>query len=81
MELSDLARAIMEWARIKNRINLLAYDITTGYEKEINKHLLVAKIVIACETARDCSKIQNGLDYLFENFEQLKDKPLSLLRT
>jgi hypothetical protein len=81
VEWGDLARALMEWARLKSRIKLLAYDIKTGYDKDMNKHLLVAQIVIACETARDCKKVEEGLDYLFENFEQLKDKPLSLLKT
>jgi len=81
VEWSEIARALMEWARIRNRIKLVAYDIRTGYEKDMNKHILVAQIVIACETARDCSKIQDGLDYLFSHFEELKDKPLSLLKT
>ena len=70
----------MEWARIRNRIKLVAYDIRTGYEKEMNKHLLVAQIVITCETARDCSKVKDGLDYIFSNFEELKDKPLTFIK-
>lgn len=81
MELSDLANAILEWARIRNRITLLAYDIDMEYSREMNKHVLKAIIVISCEGARDCKKIQQGLDYLFTHFEELKDKPLSLLRT
>jgi hypothetical protein len=80
VEWGDLMKAVMEWARLRNRIKLLAYDIKTGYEKDMNMHILVAQIVIACETARDCSKIQDGLDYLFSHFEELKEKPLSLLR-
>jgi hypothetical protein len=80
VEWSEIARALMEWARIRNRIKLLAYDIKTGYESSMNKHVLVANIVITCETARDCSKVRDGLDYIFSNFEQLKDKPLSFLK-
>jgi hypothetical protein len=79
MELSDLARAIMEWARIKNRITLLAYDVDKEYNREINKHILKAAILISCDTARDCSKIEDALTYLFNNFDKLKDKPLTLL--
>jgi hypothetical protein len=79
MELSDLARAIMEWARIKNRITLLAYDVDKEYNREINKHILKAAILISCDTARDCSKIEDALTYLFTNFDKLKDKPLTLL--
>ena len=79
MELSDIARALMEWTRLKNRIKLLAYDIDTEYNRDINKHILKAVIVISCDGARDCKKIQEGLDYLFTHFEELKDKPLSLL--
>jgi hypothetical protein len=81
VELAELGRVLLEWARIKNRIKLLAYDTRTEFSKEMNKHILKAVIVITCETARDCSKIQDGLDYLFSHFEELKDKPLSLLRT
>jgi hypothetical protein len=80
VELADLGKALLEWARIRNRIKLLAYDVATGYDRDTNKHILKATIVIACETARDCSKVEEGLSYLFENFEELKDKPLSLLR-
>jgi len=80
VELAEIGRALMEWARIRNRIKLLAYDIKTEYSKEMDKHLLKATIVITCDTARDCKKVEEGLDYLFENFEQLKDKPLTLLR-
>jgi hypothetical protein len=80
VEWSEIARAIMEWARLRSRIKLLSYDIKTGYEKEMNKHFLIASIAIACETARDCKKIEEGLDYLFSHFEELKDKPLSLLK-
>jgi hypothetical protein len=80
VELAGLGRALMEWARLRNRIKLLAYDIATEYDRDVDKHILKATIVIACETARDCNKIEEGLDYLFENFEELKDKPLSLLR-
>jgi hypothetical protein len=71
----------LEWARIRNRITLLAYDIDMEYSREMNKHVLKAIIVISCEGARDCKKIQQGLDYLFTHFEELKDKPLSLLKT
>jgi len=81
VEWSEIAKALLEWSRLRNRIKLLAYDVKTGYESNMNKHVLVANIVIACETARDCSKVRDGLNYLFENFEQLKDKPLSLLKT
>jgi hypothetical protein len=80
MELAELARALMEWSRLRNRIKLLAYDTQTEFSKEMNKHILKAVIIIACDTARDCSKIQDGLDYLFEHFEELKDKPLSLIK-
>jgi len=80
VELADLGRALLEWARIRNRIKLLAYDTQMEFSKEMNKHILKAVIVITCDTARDCSKIEEGLNYLFENFEQLKDKPLSLLK-
>jgi hypothetical protein len=80
VELAELGRALLEWARIKNRIKLLAYDVKTEYSREMNKHVLKAVIVITCETARDCSKIAEGLDYIFSNFEQLKDKPLTLLK-
>jgi hypothetical protein len=80
MELSDLARALMEWARIRNRIKLLAYDIDTEFNKDMNKHLLKATIVIVCDTARDCKKVEEGLDYLFSHFEELKDKPLNLIK-
>ena len=79
MEILDVARALMEWTRLKNRITLLAYDIDTEYNRDMNKHILKAVIVISCEGARDCKKIQEGLDYLFTHFEELKDKPLSLL--
>jgi hypothetical protein len=80
VELSDLGRALLEWARIRSRISLLAYDIDTEYSRELNKHILKAVIVITCETARECNKVKEGLDYLFEHFEELKDKPLSLLK-
>jgi hypothetical protein len=73
-------KAVMEWVRIRSRIKLLAYDIKTGYDSTSNKHVLVANIAIACETARDCKKIEEGLDYIFSHFEELKDKPLSLLK-
>jgi len=80
VELADLGRALLEWARIRNRIKLLAYDTKTEFNKEMNKHILKAVIVITCDTARDCSKIEEGLEYLFQNFEQLKETPLSLLK-
>ena len=80
VEWSEIAKALLEWSRLKSRIKLLTYDIKTGYEKEMNKHLLVAQIVIACETARDCSKVKDGLDYIFSNFEELKDKPLTFIK-
>jgi hypothetical protein len=80
MELAELARALMEWSRLRNRIKLLAYDTKTEFNKDMNKHILKAVIIISCDTARDCSKIQDGLDYLFEHFEELKDKPLSLIK-
>jgi hypothetical protein len=80
MELADLARAVVEWARVKGRIKLLAYNIETEYNREMNKHILKVDIVISCETARECRKIEEGLDYLFNNFETLKDKPLSLIK-
>jgi hypothetical protein len=80
LELSDLANAILEWARIRNRIALLAYDVDMEYSREMNKHILKAVIVISCDGARDCKKIQQGLDYLFTNFEELKDKPLNLIK-
>jgi hypothetical protein len=79
VELSDLAQAIIEWARIRSRITLLAYDIEKEYNREMNKHILKAAILISCDTARDCSKIENALTYLFNNFDKLKDKPLTLL--
>jgi len=80
VELSDIGKAILEWARLRNRIQLLAYNINTEFSREMNKHILRATIIISCETARDCSKIEEGLDYLFSHFEELKDKPLSLIR-
>jgi hypothetical protein len=79
VELADLGRALLEWARIRNRIKLLAYDTQTEFNKEMNKHILKAVIIIACDTARECKKVEEGLNYLFENFEELKDKPLTLL--
>jgi hypothetical protein len=80
MELADLGRALLEWARIKNRIKLLAYDLDTEFNKDMNKHILKAVIIISCDTARECKKIEEGLDYLFSHFEELKVKPLSLLK-
>jgi hypothetical protein len=80
VELAELGRALLEWARIRNRIKLLAYDTQTEFSKEMNKHILKAVIIISCEAARDCKKIEEGLEYLFQNFEQLKDKPLSLIK-
>jgi hypothetical protein len=80
VELADLGRALLEWTRIKNRIKLLAYDTRTEYSKDMNKHILRAVIIIACDNARDCKKIEEGLGYLFEHFEELKDKPLTLLK-
>jgi hypothetical protein len=80
VELAELGRALLEWARIRNRIKLLAYDIQTEFSKEMNKHVLKAVIIISCDTARECSKVSEGLDYIFSNFEELKDKPLSLLK-
>jgi len=80
VELGELGRALLEWARIRNRINLLAYDIDTEFNKDMNKHVLKAVIIISCDTARDCKKIEEGLDYLFSHFEELKDKPLSLIK-
>jgi hypothetical protein len=79
MELTDIGRAILEWTRIRNRITLLAYDIEKEYNREMNKHILKAAILISCDTARDCSKIEEALTYLFNNFDKLKDKPLTLL--
>jgi len=81
VELAELGRALLEWARIKNRIKLLAYDTKTEFNKEMNKHILKAVVVITCDTARECSRIEEGLEYLFQNFEQLKETPLSLLKT
>ena len=81
VEWSEIARALMEWARLRSRVKLLAYDIKTGYESSMNKHVLVVNIAIACETARDCKKVEEGLDYIFSHFEELKDKPLTLLKT
>lgn len=80
MELADLGKALLEWTRLRSRIKLLAYDISTAYDSDMNKHVLKATIVIACDTARDCKKVEEGLDYVFSNFEELKNKPLSLLR-
>lgn len=80
MELADLARALMEWARIRNRIKLLAYDTQTEYSKEMERHILKAVIIISCDTARECKKVEEGLDYLFNHFEELKDKPLNLIK-
>ena len=80
MELSDLARALLEWARIRNRIKLLAYDIDTEFNKDMNKHILKAVIIISCDTARECKKVEEGLDYLFSHFEELKDKPLTFIK-
>jgi hypothetical protein len=73
-------KAVMEWARLRNRIKLVAYDIKTGYDSTSNKHVLIANIAIMCETARDCKKIEEGLDYIFSNFEELKDKPLTFIK-
>jgi len=70
----------VEWTRIRNRIKLLAYDVSTEFNKEMNKHILKAVIIISCDTARECKKIEEGLDYLFNHFEELKDKPLILLK-
>ena len=80
VELADLGRALLEWARIRNRIKLLAYDVKTEFSKEMNKHILKAVIIIACDNARDCKKVEEGLEYLFQNFEQLKDKPLTFIK-
>jgi hypothetical protein len=80
MGLSELTKAVVEWSRLRNRIKLVGYDVKTEYDVAGGRHLLIANIVISCDTARDCSKVKEGLDYLFENFEELKDKPLSLLR-
>jgi hypothetical protein len=80
VELGDLGRALLEWARIRSRIKLLAYDIQTEFSKETNKHILKAVIVITCDTARECKKVEEGLDYLFSHFEEIKDKPLSLIK-
>jgi hypothetical protein len=80
MELADLGRALLEWARIRNRIKLLAYDIETEFNKEMNKHILKAVIIISCDTARECKKVEEGLDYLFNNFEELKNKPLTFIK-
>jgi hypothetical protein len=80
VEWSELGRALLEWARIRNRIKLLAYDIQTEFNKEMNKHILKAVIVITCDTARDCKKVEEGLDYIFSNFEELKDKPLTFIK-
>jgi hypothetical protein len=81
MELADLGRVLLEWARIRNRIKLLAYDLDTEFNKDMNKHILKAVIIISCDTARECKKIEEGLDYLFSHFEELKVKPLTLLKT
>jgi hypothetical protein len=81
VEWSEIGRALLEWARIRNRIKLLAYDIQTDFNKDMNKHILKAVIVITCDTARECKKVEEGLDYIFSNFEELKDKPLNLLKT
>jgi hypothetical protein len=70
----------LEWARLRSRIKLLAYDISTAYDGDMGKHVLKATIIIACDTARDCKKVEEGLDYVFSNFEELKEKPLSILR-
>jgi hypothetical protein len=80
MELADLGRALLEWARLRNRIKLLAYDIDTEFNKDMNKHILKAVIIISCDTARECKRVEEGLDYLFNHFEELKDKPLSLIK-
>jgi len=79
MEITDLARALMEWARLRNRIKLLAYQINKEFSRDMNKHILKATIIISCDTARDCDKVEQGLTYLFDNFDKLKDKPLTLL--
>jgi len=81
VELAELGRALLEWARLKNRIKLLAYNTITEYNREMNRHILKAVIVISCEGARDCKKIQEGLDYLFTHFEELKETPLTFLKT
>jgi hypothetical protein len=81
VELADLGRALLEWARIRNRIKLLAYDTKTEFSKDMNKHVLKAVIIISCDTARECKKVEEGLDYLFSHFEELKEKPLSLIKT
>jgi hypothetical protein len=80
VELAELGRALLEWARIRNRIKLLAYDTRTEFNKEMNKHILKAVIIITCDTARECKKIEEGLDYLFNHFEELKDKPLTFIK-
>jgi len=81
VELGELGRALLEWARLRNRIKLLAYDTQTDFDRDMNKHILKATIVISCEAARDCKRIEEGLEYLFQNFEQLKETPLNLLKT
>jgi hypothetical protein len=81
VDLGELGRALLEWARLRNRIKLLAYDTQTDFDRDMNKHILKAVIVISCEAARDCKKIEEGLEYLFQNFEQLKETPLNLLKT
>jgi hypothetical protein len=81
VDLGELGRALLEWARLRNRIKLLAYDTQTDFDRDMNKHILKAVIVISCEAARDCRKIEEGLDYLFNHFEELKETPLNLLKT
>jgi hypothetical protein len=81
VELAELGRALLEWSRLRNRIKLLAYDTQTDFDRDMNKHILKATIVISCEAARDCKKIEEGLEYLFQNFEQLKETPLNLLKS
>lgn len=81
VDLGELGRALLEWTRIRNRIKLLAYDTQMEFSKEMNKHILKAVIIISCDTARECKRIEEGLEYLFQNFEQLKETPLNLLKT
>jgi hypothetical protein len=69
----DLVKAVLEWNIIKSHVKLGTYDIKTGFDTNTSKHYVIAYVVILCDTARECTKIANAFEYMFENFDTLKD--------
>jgi len=75
VEAEKILKALIAWARLKDRVKLYGFTVDSGYSAQDRKHYVAFKAVIICDTARDCKMISDGLRYLFEHFEEIKNVP------